>query len=169
MLADTGVGSDLYNVVLLLHILAAIVGFGGVILNGLYAAEGQKRPGPGGLAIAEANYKVSVSVAEKFIYAVPLLGIALVLLGEWSWGDTWVWLSLVVYVLALGLSHSMVIPNARRINGLLAEMVSAGPPAGGPPPQVAQIAALGKRIGAASMVLDLALVAILVLMIWKPA
>ena len=29
MLADTGYGSGLYNVVLLLHILAAIVGFGG--------------------------------------------------------------------------------------------------------------------------------------------
>lgn len=169
MLADTGIGSDLYNVVLLLHIVAMIVGFGGVLLNGIYAREGQKRPGPGGLAVAEANYAVSMGIAEKFIYAVPFLGVLLVIFGEWSWGDTWVWLSIVIYVVSLGISHSVVIPNARRINGLLGEMVSAGPPVGGPPPQVVQVAALGKKIGTASMVLHLGLVAILVLMIWKPA
>ena len=46
-------GSDdsLYGFLLLLHIVCAIVGFGAVVLNGLYGAESKKRPGPGGLAI----------------------------------------------------------------------------------------------------------------------
>ena len=159
----------LYRIVLLLHIIAAIVGFGGVVLNGLYAMHSQKRPGPAGRAVSEANYSVSM-VAEKFIYAVPVLGVLLVLLSKdaFSFGTTWVWLSLVVYVLALGLSHSVMIPNHRRINALLLEMEQGAPPAGGPPPQVAQIAAIGKKLGGASMVLNLALVMILVRMIWKP-
>ena len=46
----------------------AIVGIGTVMLNGIYGAETKKRPGPGGLAIAQANYRVSM-VAENFIYA----------------------------------------------------------------------------------------------------
>ena len=169
-LAEMGTDTGLYKVVLLLHILTAIVGFGGVILNGVYAAEGKKRPGPGGMAIAEANFAVSVKWAEKFIYAVPVFGIMLVVMsdGAWAWGDTWIWTSLVLYVVALGLSHGILIPGARRINGLLGEMGQAGPPTGGPPPQVAQIEALGKRQGITSMVLDAALIVMLALMIWRP-
>ena len=33
--------SDLYNIVKVLHILCAIIGFGGVLLNGFYGAAGQ--------------------------------------------------------------------------------------------------------------------------------
>ncbi|MCZ7534618.1 MAG: hypothetical protein M5T61_00880 [Acidimicrobiia bacterium] len=51
---------------------------------------------------------------------------------------------------------------------VLAEMEQAGPPAGGPPPQVVQIEALGKKQGITSMVLDIALIAMLALMIWRP-
>ncbi len=165
----TGPGSDLYQVFLLLHILVAIVGFGGVLLNGLYAVQAQRRPGPQGRAVSEANYRVSM-VAEKFIYAVPITGVALVLASDdaWQWGDTWIWLSLVLYVLSLGVSHAVLMPNHRKINGLLLEMEQAGPPADGPPPQVAVIERLGKQQGLTSAVLDVALVVILVLMIWKP-
>ena len=170
VLAGMGPGTDIYRIVLLLHILTAIIGFGGVLLNGVYAAEGKKRPGPGGRAIAEANYAVSVGWAEKSIYAVPVFGILLVLMSDsaWEWEQTWIWTSLALYVVSLGLSHGVLIPGARQINVLLAEMEQAGPPVGGPPPQVAQIEALGKRQGMVSMVLDLALIAMLALMIWRP-
>ena len=62
----------------MLHILSAIVGLGAVMLNGIYAAQGQKRPGPPGRAISEANFAVS-QVAEKVIYLIPVFGILLVL------------------------------------------------------------------------------------------
>lgn len=163
-----GVDSGLYKVVWVLHILTAIVGLGGVMLNGLYAAEAKKRPGPAGRAVSEANYAVA-AIAEYFIYAIAVFGILLVLLsdGGWEWGQTWIWLSLVLFAVSLGISHTVLIPGHRRINGLLAEM-EQGPPAAGPPPQVAQIEALGKRQAAASMVMDLLLVTFLALMIWKP-
>lgn len=170
-MSAVALGQDgwLYRIVLLLHIVAAIVGFGGVVLNGVYAMHTQKRPGPEGRAVSEANYAVSM-IAEKFIYSVPLLGIALVLLSKdaFGFGDTWVWLSLVLYVLALGLSHSVMLPGHRRMNALMLEIEQSAPPAGGPPPQAAQIEAIGKKMAPAAMVLHLALVAMLVLMIWKP-
>lgn len=164
----TGPGSDLYLVVLLLHILTSIVGFGGVLLNGLYAMQAQRRPGPAGRAVSEANYAVSM-FAERFIYAVPVTGVVLVVVSDdaWRWSDTWIWLSLVIYVVSLGISHAVLMPNHRKINALLAEMEQS-PPAGGPPPQVAAIQQLGKQQGLASAVLDVALVVILVLMLWKP-
>ena len=51
------------------------------MLNGLYAAQAQKRPGPAGRAVSEANFAVS-SVAEKVIYLIPVFGILLVLASD---------------------------------------------------------------------------------------
>ena len=89
-----GITSTAYRIVLLLHILCAIVGFGTVFLNGIYGAQAKKRPGPGGLAIQEANLFVS-HVAEYVIYAVFILGIGLVSMSDdaWKFSQTWVWLA----------------------------------------------------------------------------
>ena len=166
---ETGLASDLYRVLILLHIIVAILGFGGVLWNGVYAFHSMKRPGPQGRAISEANFSVS-ALAEYLIYAVPVTGVLAMWAadGAWAFEDLWIWLSLALYAVSLGVSHSVLIPGHRKINQLLLEMESAPPGTGGPPPQVAQVQALGKRQGAASGVLDLMLVAVLVLMIWKP-
>lgn len=165
-----GVGSFAYKLFFLLHILSAIIGFGGVLLNGVYAARAQKRPPAEGLAVMEVNTFVSLRVAEMFIYLTALIGLGLVGLsdGIWAFRQTWVWLAIVVYVVSLGISHGLLQPKVKRLLALQRELVEAGPPAGGPPPQAAELAKLGPQIGAVSGVLDLALVVILVLMIWKP-
>ncbi len=172
IVAAGGLNSGIYKLLLLLHIIAAIVGFGGVLLNGIYAAQARQRPGPAGRAITEANYSVS-KIAEMFIYAVPVLGLAAMGLsdGAWEFSQTWIWLSLVLYVVGMGISHGVMFPGTRRIIELLREMEAApagGVPSGGPPPQVAQLEATGKRLTMGSMVLNLILVAIIALMIWKP-
>lgn len=182
------IGDDAYNVVLVLHILSVVVGIGAVILNGLYGAEAKKRPAPEGLAIAEANLRVS-TVAEWVIYTIPVSGIALVFMSEtggvrvFDFDQTWIWLSIVLYVVALGVSHSVVFPTAKRMNQLMRELVAMGPPpgaaagaapagppsgAGGPPPQVAELAALGKKIGAGSTALHVLTVVLIGLMVFKP-
>src|SRR5687768_6681603 len=79
-----GRGSTGYDVVLVLHILTVIVGFGTVALNGVRGADAKARPGPGGLAIGESSFRVS-NIAEKFIYAVPVLGIGLVFMSDDAW------------------------------------------------------------------------------------
>jgi hypothetical protein len=169
MLAFGGMNSGIYKALLVLHILSAIVGFGGVMLNGLYAAQAQKRPGAPGRAVAEANLAVS-TIAEKVIYLVPIFGILLVVSSDKAieFSDTWVWLSLALYIGALGASHSILFPGAKKINALLLEMEQGPPPAGGPPPQVAQIQTLGKRQAATGATLNVVLAVILILMIWKP-
>jgi len=162
-------GSGLYKTLLVLHILTAIVGLGAVMLNGLYAAQAQRRPGPGGRAVSEANFAVS-TIGEYFIYAIPIFGILLVVVSHpvWKFSQTWIWLSLVIYVVAIAISHSILIPGHKRTNALLAEMEQGPPPAGGPPPQAVELQAIGKRMAAAGATLNVFVVIFLILMIWKP-
>lgn len=164
-----GLQSGIYKLLLLLHILSVVFGIGTVVLNGLYAAQASKRQGPPGRAVSEANFAVS-NVAEYVIYTIPLWGILLVLASDdaWSFSDTWIWLSLVLFVISLGVSHGVLIRGHKKINALLLEMEQGPPPAGGPPPQVAQITVLGKQQAAAGMFLDLMVVVFIALMIWKP-
>lgn len=165
-----GIGSGAYNFVLVLHILAVIVGLGSVTLNGVYAMEAKRRQGPEALAISEANAKAT-KIAEYVIFTIPLWGFGLIGLsdGVWELSQTWLWLSLVLYVIAVGLSQAVLLPIDRKMHALQSELVAApSTGAAGPPPQVAQLDALGKRAGAVAGILNLLLIVILVLMVWKP-
>ena len=188
------IDSDAYNIVLTLHILTVVVGIGAVMLNGIYGAQAKARKGPEGLAIVDANFKVSM-IAEKVIYLIPLFGIGLVFMSKtggvqvYDWDQTWIWLSIVLYIVALGVSHGVVVPTAKRMQVLMGELNAMGPPpgaggpgghpggapaggpppgAGGPPPQVLELEALGKKIGAGGMVLNLLTVVLIALMVFKP-
>ncbi len=159
-----------YKILLVLHIVLVIVGFGGVLLNGVYGAQAKKRGGVEGLAITEANFFVSTKVAEICIYLVPLVGFALIGSsdGAWAFSQTWVGLSILLYVVALGVTHAMVLPSAKRLIVLQQEMVAVAPTAGGPPPQAAEMEQVGQRIALASTINHVLLLVIIVLMVFKP-
>ncbi len=169
---DVGLNSGIYKFVLLLHLVTVVVGFGGVMLNGVYAARAKRAGGREGVAIAEANTFVSDRVAELFIYAVPILGILLIVLSDdvWKFDQKWISFSFLLYLVGIGLSHGLLRPTVKRLNALTAQLAAAGPmpSAGGPPPEVAEVEALGKRAGAVGAVLNVLVVVILALMVWKP-
>ena len=169
-----GINTGIYKLVLVLHILSAIVGFGAVLLNGIYGQQARARRGPEGLAITQANFLVS-RIAQYFIYAVFVFGVLLVVLSDdvWNFGDSWITAAMVLYLLGIGLSHGLLMPNVRRIIGLQEELVAMGPPpagaaAGQPPPQVVELEERGRRVGIVSTVLQVDLVVILMLMVWGP-
>ena len=104
------INSGAYRLVLILHISTVVIGIGGVFLLGLFGREAGNRKGVEGQAIAETAYKVG-EIAEYFIYAIPVFGIALLFMSgnHLLWFDqTWVWLSLILYVAAVGISHVAV-------------------------------------------------------------
>lgn len=158
-----------YDFVLVLHILAVVIGLGAVFLDGVYGAQIKARRGPEGLAIAEANFLVT-KLAEWFVYAIPVFGVALVFMSDdvIKFDETWVWFSLLLYIVALGLSHGMLMPAVKRMHVLMKEMIEGPPPVGGPPPQAAEMEKLGKRVGAVRATLNLLVVVIIVLMVFKP-
>jgi len=148
-----------YDLVLFLHITCAIVGFGGVLLNPIYGAQAQRRPGPGGLAITEANFAVN-KVAEIFIYAVPILGFGLVGLSDsaWEFSQFWIWSSILLYIAGLGIAHSVLIPTQKRMIALM----QAGPPDPG------AMEAQAKKLQTFGPISQAIFVLIMIMMIWKP-
>jgi hypothetical protein len=174
-----GLNSGIYKLLLVLHIFCAIVGFGAVYLNAIYGRQIEKRQGRDGLAIYEANFRVS-AIGQYFIYGVFVFGVLLVLTSDeaWEFSQTWIWLAMALYIVGIGVSHGVLLPAVKRMGVLMRELVDAGPPpaglsaagspAAGPPPQVAELQALGPRVGASSAFLDVLLVVILALMVWKP-
>jgi len=161
-----GFNSGVYNVFLFLHVLAVIVGFGGVLLNGIYASRARRYDPSQALAVLEVNGFVSTKVAEWFIIAAGVLGFGLVSLSDdvFSWGQTWVWLSILLYVVSLGVSHGLLLPRVRTMIATQAELASGSAPS----ETTARVAALGKQVGAFSGILHLSFVVILALMIFKP-
>ena len=164
------VGSGVYKLFLFLHILCAIVGFGGVLLNGAYASQMQKRPGPGGLAISEANEFVSGRIAEMFIYAVFAFGLVTAIIGRPTikFDQGWLSAAMGLYIVAVVISLVGLRPGHRKINALLREMIAGPAPTAGPPPQVAQVQALGKRQALFGGINSLLFLIILFLMVVKP-
>ena len=164
---------DFYNLVLVLHILCAIVGFGAVFLNGVYGQQMKTRMQSGkiseAIGIFEANLFVS-RIGEYFIYAVFLLGLAVLGLSDsvFKFSQTWMWLSIVIYIVAIGLSHGVLMPAVKRMGVLMHEMAAGPPPVGGPPPQAAEMASIGQKLGVVGPILDLSMIAVLFLMVFKP-
>jgi uncharacterized membrane protein len=164
-----GLNSGAYKFVLFLHILCAIIGFGTVFFNGIYGKQSADRKGPEGVAISDSVLVVS-KIAEYFIYAVFVLGLLLVWLSDevFSFSDKWITLSMVLYIVGIGISHGVLLPNVKKMNALGHEMLAGPPPAGGPPPQVVENERRAQKVKAADGALKVVLVAILALMIWQP-
>ena len=155
----------MFELLVFLHLVAVVVGIGTVFLNGVYANISMKRQGAEGLAVSEANFEVS-ALAEKFIYAIPVFGILAVLASDdaYDFAETWIWLSTLLYVIAIGISHSIVIPGHRRMNELSRAMGSGQ----GGQAEGEEMASIGKRMAPAGLALDLLALVIIGLMVWKP-
>ncbi len=163
---DLGPTSDIYNVALTAHILFAIAGFGAVLLNGVYLTKARRLLGPQGRAISEVNYSVA-AIAEWLILLVPVSGFALVWASDGSWdlSTTWLSVSSALFVVAFVISRAVLMPGHRRINQLLGNLET------GSADETATLADIDRHLrnnGIAGATLNLLLVAILALMIWKP-
>jgi uncharacterized membrane protein len=163
----------LHKLLLVAHLMTAIVGFGAVYLNGIYGAESKKRKGSEGLAVLQANHRVS-TVGEWIIYTVPIFGILLVVTSDkaFKFSQTWIWLALLLYLVGIGVSHGVMIPTVKKMEATMEELNALGPPPAGapvgPPAQVAVMESLGQRLAIGGTFLDVLLIVIVALMVWKP-
>jgi hypothetical protein len=162
-------GNDdtIYGIVLFLHILAVIVGFGPTFVYPVYSAMAKKRPGPEGLAINQ----VTLDIAKRFeyaIYLVPILGIILVPLSsdgaEFEFSDPWISASFLFYLIGLGVYLGLHQPNLRALVALQGQLGPTGPTA----EQGRELEERGKKAGMYGGILHLTLAILLWLMIFKP-
>ncbi len=172
-----GLDSGIYKFLFVLHLLTVIVGFGPLMMAGVFGAKAKARGGTEGLAVSETTFEVA-QIAQWAVYATPILGILLVLTSDdvWKFSQTWISLSFLLYFVALGVSHAIHQKNLRRMNELMAELAagsaapagSGGGRSGGPPPQVAELEERGKRAAMIGGILNVLTVIIVALMVYKP-
>jgi hypothetical protein len=103
-----------FKVLLFLHVLCVIGGFGALAYNALYMNLAQRRAGGGTGAVIEVNRLVS-GLAEMLVYAALLFGIGAVSAGHPSigFGDAWVSAALGVYLADVALLHAWIRPRQR--------------------------------------------------------
>jgi hypothetical protein len=149
-----------YDVLVGLHVLSAVIGFGAVAISGAYGAVGRNagRRGARAQAAEEVQrYFSSGSAIEYLVLVAPLFGVAAMSVrpGGSEFGQLWVVAGLAIWVLAGGLLTAMVRPAERRIRAAGADVAAAVEDA--------------RRLTWAAAASDLLFVAALLLMVTQPA
>jgi hypothetical protein len=139
-----------------LHVLSAVVGFGAILLTGVYAGLARRRTNEA----VRRYFRPGPNWAARALYGVPVLGVVLV---ETSHGadrfvQLWVWVSVLLWVLSAALAHALVWPGEVRIQRLLAEGSARGP----------ELDRACRRVERTAAAIDVVFVATLVLMVAKP-
>ncbi len=159
-----GTTSAIYRIILLLHILTAIVGFGGLIAHGAYNAKAFRSKAGDALVLLR-NTAAVTNIAHYGIYAVFVFGIILIALSDSAigFGEAWISASFVVVFVVVGLAHGMVRPAVKgltaRAEALPADTMMESDP---------EAKALAGKLAIGEGVTQVLLVIALVLMIWKP-
>jgi len=164
----TGAGFD---VVLLLHVAAAVVALGSVVVSGVQSGR-LLAAGDGGVPSGVAAYFApGVNWVGRTLHTVPLLGLALVGLshGAYSFEDGWIEWGLGLWVVAAVGAEAVLWPAERRVQAGLAASAHG--------PRSGQVPAAGVRsetvrscrtAAAAAGVLTAVLVAAIVVMVAQP-
>jgi len=167
--AATGPGLA-YNLMVLLHVVCVVGGFGPIVYRS-YALELSRKRGDAAAAGMLAAYGQVSQVSEVLMYGVLVFGLAAVgtSSGRVSFGDAWVSAAFGIYVVMLGLLHAVVRPAERRYRAAMLELAQT--PAMAPPerpPQRAELDGLSRRVGAAMGAFNVLLLGALYLMVFKP-
>ena len=98
---------------------------------------------------------------------IPFLGLVMIYQHHWDlWRSEWLVLAIVLFTIAFFFGLLVQHPNATRLVSLLRQMPPDPPPEGAAPPP--EIVALTRRLQLGGTFLSLMIVALVVLMVWKP-
>ena len=112
-----------YTVLLVLHVAAAVIGFGALATTGVQAARARRGPGGPSADAVRRYFRPGVNWPGRVLYAVPILGFALAAdsNGAVMVGDGWVVAGLVLWLAAAGVAETVVWPAERRIQLIVTE------------------------------------------------
>lgn len=165
-----GTDGNLYQAMVVIHILTVVFGLGPLVLAGVFAVKAERVDRRAELAVGLVQFEVN-KIAQKIVYLIFVTGVAAVLMsdGAIELGDFWVSLSMLTYVVALGISHGMLAPNERRMNVLRKELAEMdGQEFASQPEQALELADRTKRSAAMGMTLNLLTAFLVYLMVFKP-
>jgi uncharacterized membrane protein len=154
----------------MLHILCVIGGFGAVSYNALYTNLAQRRWGVSGTsAVVEVNTLVS-GLAELLIYAALLFGVGAVTASHSTlkFSQAWLAAAVAVYLVDVGILHGWIRRYQRRYAALARRMEDAASSPGSEPPELRELAGLGRRVELGWGVFNVLVVGAVYLMVFKP-
>jgi uncharacterized membrane protein len=168
---------DWFHFWLLLHILFAIAVFGPTFAFPLIATFAAKEPQHAHVVV-EIAHAIETRIVLPGGFVMPFLGMALILEGHFSLGgNPWLVEGIILYTIAYLFSLTVQLRNSNKMLKLLEAMPAppspgvagaeggAAPGPQGPPPA---IAAQAKRLQLGGTFLLVLVLAIIVLMVWRP-
>lgn len=155
------VTGPLYDLVLVAHVLAAVVGFGALGASGASAAAVRRSPDPWSEPSLARYFAPGRNWASRSVLLVPVLGATLLALGHFRDAPMpWPWIGLGIWAAAVAVASGGLWPAERAIQGLLAS----------PPTDAARdaVASSARRAERSAAVTSLAFAAAVVVMVWQP-
>jgi uncharacterized membrane protein len=162
-------GDALYDLVYWVHLLTVIVGFGSTFVWPFLAVK-SREVGDVRLSyyIGQMSLQGGKILSSSFIYAVGVTGILLVVLaGPIGFADTWISIALTIYIVALGVSLGLHLPNLRAMNDLQRQMAEGSGKADNAS-LGAELAERGKKAGMYGGILHLLFALLLLDMVFQP-
>ena len=158
-----------FKVLVLLHVLCVVGGFGALAYNGLYVSLAQRRPAGGTGAVLDVNRMVS-GLAEILVYAAVVFGIGAVGASHKTigFGDAWVSAALAVAVVDIGILHGWIRPSQRRYAAVVQKLETPAAAGESRQAEVDELRAYEKRVGFGWGVFNLLVVGALYLMTFQP-
>ncbi len=153
--------SLLIGIVLLVHVLGAIAGFGPAFAFSVLGPMAGKAGPQGGIALMEGMVAIERRLIVPIAVAVqPLSGLALIFLAGYNnafFSHYWLWIAIVIYIATFYTAVLVQTPLIEKMIG----MAKAGPP-------TPEFMAIARRTQVLGPLTTVALVVIIILMVTKP-
>lgn len=158
-----------FEVLVMLHVLCVIGGFGALAYNALYLSLAQRRPAGGTSAVLEVNKMVS-GLGEILVYAALLFGIGAVASSHSriGFGQAWVSAAFAVYLVDVGILHGWIRPNQRRYADVVGRLERPAEPGADRDGDVVRLKSLEKRVGFGWGAFNVLVIGAVYLMVFQP-
>ena len=155
------IDASTFQLWMFLHILGAIAAFGYGFYAPIFGMASAKEPQHSNW-FSRASKRLSNVIIMPFAISMFITGALLVETGGWEWSSRWLSVAMALYVVALIIVFGLQRPALNKVIAL-----STNPPGPeGPDPELVKNVGRMKIYGVILLLLTLA---ILALMVWKPA
>jgi uncharacterized membrane protein len=151
------IGVTLYTFLKFIHVLAAIVAVGTNVTYGVWLARARRSPENELFALRGVKF-LDDPVANPAYGVLLLAGILTVLEGDWSFGQLWIVLGIVGYVLIAAIAATVFTPSLRKQIEVLGSEGRQSP----------LYQQLGKRVQVSGAILGVIVIAVVWVMVTKP-
>lgn len=150
-----------YEIVLLVHIISAIAGFGVTFSFGVLGPLAGKLGGPQGLGLLKGIDKIEKTLVYPAIVIQLLTGVLLIFEAGWDddfFSHQWLWISILVFVAAASIAVFLQAPTVEK-------MIELGESNQAQSPEFGKLA---KTAATRGPILSVMLLVIIFLMVTKP-